>query len=436
MAQFPKFDEKNYSNYEADSYVLKYLNGVKSTKQRLSLIQEFCEFNGMNPEELILEHHEDTLKKPLEQTKIAKQRLHSFFGYLTNRNKEDKDNTGELLKWRNEINNKTRLDKDDNPKITSWNSARQYVYSKLTSFYKKNNVPVSFNKKEIPHAKQGIKSKTWRDNGDRVKDYTKILKKIRDALPGIRDKAILLCKVSSGMDDVDMFKLTIKNFNEGYFKDDNVCYLEGYRQKTDEYYQTFFNSEACDMINVYLKDRERKTEVLNDDSWLFVGNKKVDDKYTQFKPRLFAAEMRETCKMLNINGVTPKALRRQFRTNLTSKVDVIIIKRMMGQTVEVSAEYFLDFSNQDAFEEYYTQEIEEHTLLGNGNGRITKVKEELDALKKTINILSEENKELRETIKNVPNLVQDEIKKLEERMIKRQEKMEGFIKQTEELFEE
>jgi len=430
--KFPKFEEKDYSDLEQDPYVQKYLNGVKSTKQRLSLIQEFCEFNDMSPKELIIEHSKDSKQEdPLNQTNIAKKRLHSFFGYLTHNEDERYSNT---------INNKVR------EKRVSWNSARQYPYSKLTSFYKKNNVPVSFDKKEIPHAKQGTKSKTWKDNGDRVKDYSKTLKRIRDSLPNIRDKAILLCKVSSGMDDVDLFKLKINQFDEGYYKEDNVCYLEGYRQKTDEYYQTFFNSEACDMIKVYLKDRERKiyNTLMNEEEkdnltedeekelkeklklksklkaedWLFVGNKKVNDEYTQLKPRLFAAEMRQVCEMLNIKGVTPKALRRQFRTNLANKVKDIIVKRMMGQTVEISADYFLDFSNPDAFEEYYVQEIEEHTLLGNGNGRITKVKEELESLKQTINILSEENKELKDAMKevreNLPKLIEKYMKERED----------------------
>ena len=56
----------------------------------------------------------------------------------------------------------------------------------------------------------------------------------------------------------------------------------------------------------------------------------------------------------------------------------------MGQTIDVSGDYYLDFSNPEAFEEYYRENIEHHTLLGNGNGRITKVNEEIVKLKEEI----------------------------------------------------
>ena len=56
------------------------------------------------------------------------------------------------------------------------------------------------------------------------------------------------------MDDVDLFNLKVSNFHTGYFKDLNICYIEGNRQKADIRFQTFFNSEACNMLKIYLKE--------------------------------------------------------------------------------------------------------------------------------------------------------------------------------------
>lgn len=194
-----------------------------------------------------MEHYEDTIRKPLERIDIAKKQLKAFFGYFTG--------TQEKI-WKNNLNDK-ELFADE---VVSWNSARQYVYSKLASFYKRNNVGISWQKDEVPEERKGTKDKNWRNGKERISpDKTKeCIKQIRDAFENIRDRAILLCMISSGMDGVDLFKLKVKDFNEGYHSDDNICYIEGIRQKIQRkgiIFQTFFNSEACDLIHLYLKTR-------------------------------------------------------------------------------------------------------------------------------------------------------------------------------------
>ena len=37
------------------------------------------------------------------------------------------------------------------------------------------------------------------------------------------------------------------------------------------FFQTFFNSEACDLLNLYIKERKSKGEELTNDTWLFVS---------------------------------------------------------------------------------------------------------------------------------------------------------------------
>ncbi len=65
---------------------------------------------------------------------------------------------------------------------------------------------------------------------------------------------------------------------KGIIGEFDICYLEGNRKKTGMCYQTFFNSEAVRMIELYLKEREN----LNKDSWLFVNIKaNKNGKYTK-----------------------------------------------------------------------------------------------------------------------------------------------------------
>ena len=251
--------KKDFSFLLESKYVQKWLEGVKSKDSRLSVLHEYVEFTGKTPEQLIEEHTEDLKLKGVDQTEITKKQMHAFFGYLTG----DIDEA-----FQNTINKKIRT------KNMSGNSARQYVYSKIASFYKRCKVPVVFEKNEIPiHNKKGSRDKNWREADKKITSNEKkaCLKKIRDTLSLVRDRVILLCKISSGMDDVDVFKLKYQDFDNGYYPDLNVCYIEGHRQKNKQcYFQTFFNSEACNVLNIYFKERKQKGELLTNDSWLFV----------------------------------------------------------------------------------------------------------------------------------------------------------------------
>ena len=135
---FPKKKSFNH-DIENDNFTQKWLNCYKESerKNKLTVLEKYCEFTEKTPTELILEHKNDTYREnPLEIENIAKKQMFSFFEYL-----KDK-------------------------KAITHNSARQYVFSKLASFYKKSNIPITFDKKEIPpHNPKGKVDKVWR-NGD------------------------------------------------------------------------------------------------------------------------------------------------------------------------------------------------------------------------------------------------------------------------------
>jgi len=413
----------DFSELENDPYIQKWLNGIKSTRERLSLMQRFCNFIEKNPSELAKEHNEDLQKDPLKKTNIAKNQLNAFFGYLTDTDDE---------KWKNTLNNK-RIETKIN-----WNSAIQYVFSKVLSFYSRLEIPVKYHKKEKPKiSDKNINEKTWRHNKDLIvnenkKDY---LKQIKDTFINILDRTIFICKLGSALDDIDLFNLKIRDFKQGYIKEYNICYLQGNRQKDGIIYQTFFNTEACNSINIYLKERERKGEKIYDNNgdylkkalnfWLFVSKKKTNNIYSKMQPRYFTETLKEVIEKIDLENITPKSLRRWFSTTLErNSINKGVIKRFMGQKGDVQDKHYNMILEQakegevGEFAKFYYEKIDSLVSLGNGNQKVSEVGKKVERLEienealkdKLTNMKSEYDKKL--------NDLEDFIKQLDQKISK------------------
>ena len=360
---------------------------MKSTRPRLACLNKFCIFTDKSPSEIILEHHEDQKLEPIKRTNIGKNQMNAFFKYLI----------GE----KNPINDKINM------KAITVNSARQYVYSKIASFYKRNGVPIFFEKNEIPSENKGVREVgVWRNGERRIsKDQKKdCIKRILNTLKTVRDKSILLSKISSGMDDVDLFNLKVKDIKNGYYEEFNISYITGYRQKCDDcYYQTFFNSEASDMISLYLKEREKRGEILNDDTPLFVSEKSP---YGVIKRSAFSDNLKQACKTLELVNITPKSFRRWFNTELKgNSIEAEIVERMLGHKGTVSNRYNTLFSDQESFVELYVVEIEAYTLLGNGNRKLSEMDKKVEKLEVENEALKNEIIKTNESLTKLTNLV-------------------------------
>ena len=261
-------------------------------------------------------------------------------------------------------------------KPISVNTSRRYMFSKLASYYSQNNIPIHFHKDELPKANKGIIDRIWRngDNSTIGKEVKKeYLKKIRDTFNLIRDKAILLCKLSSGLDDCDLFNLTIEKYKKGLYSDYGVCYLQENREKSDIEYQMCLSSEACEMINLYLEERKRKGDLLNEKSWLFVSDANFKRK---IKDSAFSESLMKVCKKLDIKNVTPKSLRRWFNSTLkNAKIDNEVVEKMLGHIIGVSERYKDIFEDSEEFIAFYCENIENHLSLGNGGKKLNKIDE-------------------------------------------------------------
>jgi len=399
IGQFKKIND--FSDIESNEYVLKWLDGIKSTNARLSLMQNFCNFLEKTPTELAQEHQNDLKLDVLKRSNIAKKQLNNFFGYLTNT--DDK-------KWKNTLNNK-KIDK-----AIAWNSARQYVFSKLLSFYSRLGIPIKYKKKEKPpELSKNVREKTWRENINGEKraiehnNKKECLKQIRDSFNSLRDKTIFLGKMSSSLDDVDLFNLRIGDFRDGYLPDYNICYLQGNRQKDNVLYQTFFGNEACNMIDLYLIDRldktnkkgNRKLTKIPKKEYLFVANNK------QMKGRYFTEKMKEIVDKLELANITPKSLRRYFNTHLEkNSINTSIIRRLMGHKGDIGDIHYNQIFEQakegekEELGRFFNENIDPLISLGNGNRKITKLDKEVERIKA-------ENKELKEKLYDLAKIVEN-----------------------------
>lgn len=284
-------------------------------------------------------------------------------------------------------------------------------------------IPVVYARKEKPkEKKENVREKTWRKdgfNGDNEQvrkiikhdDKKPYLKQISDSFNSLRDKSIFLGKVSSALDDVDMFNLTIKSFEEGYMPDFNICYLHGEIQKDNMLYQTFLGTESCDTINLYLIDRlskinkkrrkEGKKEIakIPKNKYLFTSKGK------QMNQRYFAEKMKEIVDKLGIYNLTPKGLRRYFNTHLESNsIKKSVIKRLMGHKGDIGDEHY-NMLFEHAFEGEreelaldFLENIKPFVSLGNGNRKYNAVEKEIDDLKIRNKGLEATVEELREEI--------------------------------------
>lgn len=119
----------------------------------------------------------------------------------------------------------------------------------LKSFYGFHyiEVPKIRNKRGVAKLKQNAK----------VPDKEDIRKAL--SVCGIRERAIMLCGLSSGMGAAEISELTLQAFREGYEPETGITALEVRRVKVGRDFLTFLTPEASAAILAYLEHRDRPT---------------------------------------------------------------------------------------------------------------------------------------------------------------------------------
>ena len=216
---------------KGDKYVRQWLSdiGAKELTQRnyLQAIGLFCGFVSKVPEELINEAEAEQEKGiPMRRRKIKS----NFIDY------------SEWLKERSiKLYNREIAPKTLHNHTTA-----------IKSFYRSFEI-------ELPngHKKDG-NVRGLPENNRRV---TK--EQVREALKyaGVREKAINLVMLSSGLAEGDVLILKIKDFKAGFDKETGITTLKLRRAKTGIDFMTFLTPEASQAVSDYIKWRNAKPDM-------------------------------------------------------------------------------------------------------------------------------------------------------------------------------
>lgn len=190
----------------------------------------------------------------------------------------------------------------------------------------------------------------------------------------IRDKAIILVGVSSGLAASDICNLTVQDFNDGYDPITEITTLSLRRRKTNVDFTTFLSPEASRAVKLYLMTREpvhadtSKKELLNEaikvtpESPLFIRMKHFDE---------YLNSKKESDRALTVESVTtriyPKIservegkirpgtyrlirshnMRKFFSTTLRNAgVDGDVIEHLMGHSLGEIKQAYVKFNTK------------------------------------------------------------------------------------------
>jgi integrase len=252
----------------------------------------------------------------------------------------------------------------NNRKVPYAPSSIKCYVGQIKSFFTAYYLPVPASIRSVE-----LRAKPRREN-QKLPDREVILKAIKIA--SIRDRAIILVGVSSGLAASDICNLTVKDFLEGYDPITEITTLSLRRQKTQIDFTTFLSPEASRAVKTYLMKRDLaclENKMLNDvmmvtpESPLFIKNKNFK-KYMHSKndsDRALTAY--SICKdiyppiskKIEDSPIKPGTyrlirshnMRKYFSTTLRNAgVDGDIIEHMMGHTLGEVKQAYVKFDTE------------------------------------------------------------------------------------------
>jgi integrase len=317
------------------------------------VMQHYTEFTTQTPEELIDEAKKELKKGLLDSERTLYLQLPKFEKYL-----------------RSKVNSKSERT------ISTYMGC-------IKSFYLYNgiNIPKSPKKKKrISGISENSKIPTMED--------------IRQALPhcSVRDKAVILCGISSGMGASEISNLKLQTFYDGLDKKTMITTLRVRRQKTDTDYITFLSPEATDAVLEYLRWRDRPTKYTAEveinrmkkrattpESYLFIMEK-IDDSYLEtgdeeirkYKPTAMNYKYMDISNNSGLdaqgkgiyNIIRSHNMRKIFNSTLKMNgCNNLIVEYMMGHVIDATqSAYFFDTNHMtqdmiDKMKEQYAKYV-------------------------------------------------------------------------------
>jgi integrase/recombinase XerD len=210
-------------------------------------------------------------------------------------------------------------------------SAQSYV-SSIRLFFRSNGLDVVM--LHTPSAKPKIENKA---KALYVGDISKLLQHTRK----LRDKAIILTMFQSGMDLRTLPSLTYGKVKAGIEGSERPLVLHLQRGKTGVIFHTALGTNALDALKLYVEERRRNSELIDDETLLFAITKKGVEgmmKKTALRAGLVTKAELEKADM---NPVRPYALRKSFSNILKNKTQLNneLVEYMMGHALPYNSAY-------------------------------------------------------------------------------------------------
>lgn len=380
-----KFSKKDIAKDDLIKEFFLAKNIRDSTKQSyLIRLSFYCSFIAKSPSEMIEEAEEEEE----ERIRMRKRKIKKYF-----------------LSWLNELQEKGY----------SRNTINSYLTS-VKSFYRAFEI-------EIPHFQ--INS-----NGNNSKVFEKIPTKedIKKALPyaNLKYKSIILLMASSGMGSAEVRNLTYGNFLEAikeYYKPNKkeqfditqisenlenksniIPTWRINRYKTGMPFITFSTPESTETLLNYMNYRVKKYPFTSLDDWIFLsdGKQTTDKSFASYFNRLNEKAGFE--KLEHSVFFHSHALRKFFGSKLHEKgIQRLNYDFLMGHKVDNLADAYIK-PRVDALKREYMGCIEDLSIESVKIRRIEseevkKIVKELDETNKSLELIQQENNELREVFK-------------------------------------
>jgi site-specific recombinase XerD len=205
----------------------KKSDSTETKRKYLLALRLFCEYGGLNPDELYAERDEDLKSNDRLKQKRAEDRLDRWFTVLTN---TLSGKTGEKL---------------------SRNTCVLY-YNAVRSFYKANHVELQMEDTPASWTEKSKKTLTQEDLASMVE---------ASHLP--MHRAYILCQAQSGLGVGDLLRISHKDVAKQIENRQDYVHLNLLRGKRKElgYFDTFFGKVAVAALKEYLPEHEGSEEV-------------------------------------------------------------------------------------------------------------------------------------------------------------------------------
>ena len=243
---YVKADNMDLKTIRSDPIIIGWMSGIEASKSTHDNythgLRLFCDFTGLTPIQLLEEAESEITNGTLMRQRKIKGYLITFRSMLKERGLAPKT-----------IGN---------------------IMTGVNSFYRFNDIDLpNLNNRKQFSPKPLKKNTLWLEKSD--------IQAILDHA-GVRDRAIILIMVSSGLSQVDVLNLQIKDVKSGYDEHTGITTLSVRRIKTDYDFTTFLSPEASKAVLnwIELRNKHEKSKIRSDDDFLFT-KRDVPDSYLE-----------------------------------------------------------------------------------------------------------------------------------------------------------